>query len=419
MSPADEEIAASIKKQSYQLWDIQLTKTNDKSDDNNFYARIFSKYIAVNQRIFSALNVKHHVMMPQIAYTPMHGVGLEVARALTESFGVTLISVPSQAKPDPDFSTCTFPNPEEGGSAYAEAIKFSNSNLGIKLIFANDPDADRFNFAELDESNDNWRIFTGNEIAAILAHFIWTHRQELAPRAKSFAMINTCVSSKLLQAMGAKEGFKVKETLTGFKYIANAAQQIEKEEPGTKVLLAYEEAIGYMVNTEVWDKDGISTLLLVTFLVRECYGTGQRLAQRLEQIYQEYGYFTQFNSYYTGKVSQFCGIFANIRRRLNGTSEIPSDISGPCTVKSPTGIPIVSIKDYIGTNMITLYLDGGGLSWITFRASGTEPKIKFYSELMSDWNTRHRTTERLHNIATDLCEWLLEPKINELSIQGS
>lgn len=121
------------------------------------------------------------------------------------------------------------------------AIKTSNES-GTRLVFANDPDADRFNFAERDPVSQEWRIFTGNEIAAIMASYLWSKRRNDISNDK-YAVLASCVSSGLLRKMASIEGFRFFETSTGFKYLGNRALELSKGQ-GLHILLATEEAIG-------------------------------------------------------------------------------------------------------------------------------------------------------------------------------
>jgi phosphomannomutase len=318
--------------------------------------------------------------------------------------------------PDPKFPTVAFPNPEEGASALHEAFKHADT-VDAPLIFANDPDADRFNLAEL-QRDGSWRVFNGNEIAAIFADALWRQHQSL-PTANDYAMLNSCVSSKLIKAMGLQEGFAVHETFTGFKYLANKA--IELENSGTRVLMAYEEAIGYMINgRHVPDKDGISALLLALYVAAEARAAGRLFSEILDGIYAQYGYFAQHNGYYLGEGVDFSRIFKAMRDKLRSLLDSTSDSlhvpTGGITIK---GHPIYSIQDYPGTNMITFYLDAQGLSWLSLRTSGTEPKVKFYSELPAMGTSaadKRRAAEHLSAIVLDLCTWFLEPKLNNLSL---
>lgn len=411
----DAEIATLIKEQNYKLWDIDTGNVQF----NDIYDRTLKLYMESNKKCFTPLMADIRTdASPKIVYTPLHGVGMEVVERTISTIGLhQLVPVPSQKDPDPSFRTVKFPNPEEGTETLDEAIKLA-TKLDCNLIFANDPDADRFNCCERGLTGE-WKIFNGNEIAIIFANYLWHSRKTLYPSAKEFVMLNSCVSSKLVKAMGLKEGFRVEETLTGFKYLGNAGKKLEAE--GCKVLMAYEEAIGFMVNTGVWDKDGISALILMYLLTMNVYNQGKTLSTHLIDLYHKYGYFVQYNSYYFCDPHKITSIFNTIRVKLH--ERIPGscylDLSGSCQIPLSSEYAIMAIKDYPGTNMITLYFDSTCLSWVTLRASGTEPKIKFYSEISSKYHERVESMEKLVILLNSLCQWLLEPDLNDLQKQGN
>jgi phosphoglucomutase len=159
--------------------------------------------------------------------------------------------------------------------------------LNIPLVLANDPDADRFNAAE--RTAGKWHIFTGNEMGILLAHHVLQshlHRENLA-------MLSSAVSSKMLRAMARKEGFRHVETLTGFKWMGNRSLELERE--GFFVPYAFEEAIGYMFSGIVRDKDGIAAGTAFLALVAGLYARGQTVAGLLEELYQKYRHFWEWD----------------------------------------------------------------------------------------------------------------------------
>lgn len=174
----------------------------------------------------------------KITYTAMHGVGAEWVKRVFKEFGLNdYISVKEQNDPDPDFPTVTYPNPEEGKGSLKLAIETAEKHES-KLILANDPDADRLAVAER-QDDGNWKIFNGNEIAFLLADWMFKHYKG---DKKKVAMVSSTVSSKILKAMAEQEGFYWDETLTGFKWIGNRCAELEKE--GYNVLLGFEVEIG-------------------------------------------------------------------------------------------------------------------------------------------------------------------------------
>jgi phosphoglucomutase/phosphopentomutase len=338
-----------------------------------------------------------------VVYTPMHGVGQRYVDALFHSLGLPLpIVVDAQSLPDPNFPTVKFPNPEEGKGALSLAMATADY-VSVSVVFANDPDVDRFNMAEKQPSGD-WKIFNGNEIALLLADFAWRNMRDNNKDPSEYCMLASLVSSRILSKMAAMEGFFFEQAATGFKNLSNTGQEMQAK--GKTVLFTYEEAIGFMVGTNVWDKDGISSLLTAYLLLQEVSAGHQTLRSRLDALWQKYGYQIQFNSYfYHQSASALKPIIAKLPGQLAQLKEI--------TFKDDLLLKIDHIK---ASNVIFLEFQSG--AWIAIRASGTEPKIKFYSEIIiPDSNRVAAETERLRQLVLAACNVLLDPVCNGLSLQ--
>jgi phosphomannomutase len=189
-----------------------------------------------------------------LVYTAMHGVGYPFVQAAFKAFGQPPpLPTASQVHPDAAFPTVAFPNPEEGAGALAEAMAAADAG-GADLILANDPDADRLAVAERDGSAPGgWRVFTGNEIAALLADWVWKgHVAKGGKGGDDVYMLASTVSSKMLGAMGRSAGFSFLETLTGFKWMGSKTAELR--EGGATVLFSFEEAIGFCIGDIVKDK---------------------------------------------------------------------------------------------------------------------------------------------------------------------
>jgi phosphoglucomutase / phosphopentomutase len=200
----------------------------------------------------------------KFTYTAMHGVGYEFSVESFKSFDhKSFIPVTEQIQPDPEFPTVAFPNPEEGRSALNLAIKTANENEST-IILANDPDADRLAVAEKNLQTNEWKIFNGNEIGAMLGWWLWhnfkvKYREEIAKDAsfvKNAYMLYSTVSSQILQSIAEVEGFNCEDTLTGFKWMGNRASELIQN--NKHVIFSFEEAIGFLCGNKVLDKDGIS-----------------------------------------------------------------------------------------------------------------------------------------------------------------
>lgn len=244
-------------------------------------------------------------------------------------------------------------------------------------------------------------------------------------------MLTTVVSSKFLRQLAIKEGFRFEETLTGFKWIGN--RMLELESQGYRTLFAYEEAIGFMLDQIVPDKDGIGAMAALALAVYEIYRDGLDLSKYLEQIYQKYGYFYSINSYY------FCyspektrEIFNRIRYRNDNAN----DEKNPSYPDSIGGYRVLAVRDLtIGydsttadckatlpssksSQMIIFQVaqqqENGYIATVTLRTSGTEPKIKFYSEMTGAFEHRVSIQQALAELIDQMVDELLEPQRNGL-----
>lgn len=389
-----------------------------------------------------------------ITYTTLHGVGhMYLSRALDLAGFDEVFPVELQKKPDPEFSTVRYPNPEENGALDLafETAKHANSNL----ILANDPDSDRLGAAVYKPQTNYRRILTGNEIGALLGWWIWfcyksnsfsvtakmkgpkqstvasvfkdTSQDEdsdsenisqslssyiskeedenpsTKPQSASKAiakrkpsdcfMVASTVSSTFLRSMAKIEGFNFVQTLTGFKHMANYADDLYKTSYGTKkVLFAFEEALGFMVDTTVLDKDGISAAIQLAQCAAYCNREYNRnLEDQLEYLYSVYGYHYCINSYYTctdqDKIKEiFTSLQANYPTNFGGVSSSGQNKFRVTRVRdlnngydSGEADKIAKLPVSSSSFMVTFFLEHD--ITITFRTSGTEPKIKYYSEI--------------------------------------
>ena len=331
----------------------------------------------------------------RVCYTAMHGVGLPFARAMFASFGLPpFAETAEQVQPDPTFRTVAFPNPEEGKGALKLAMATADRE-GCSLILANDPDADRLAVAEWapadgvparreDGGAGEWRVFTGNEIGALLAHWCWRRHVERGGGAAGAVMVASTVSSKFVQAMARAEGFEFDETLTGFKWMGSA--MAAHKAAGRTVLFAFEEAIGFCCgDAVVRDKDGVSAAAVFAEMANALAAEGLTAARQLERLYERYGRFATLNGYLVvDRPAKTEAIFARLRAeghhwaRLGGdiTVRAVRDLTGEgFDSERPGGRPALPTS---AANMITYKLSNGVV--LTLRSSGTEPKLKWYAE---------------------------------------
>lgn len=357
--------------------------------DDDLLEMVMKWYVNNLKEFMKGLSTKSSSLnMPRVIYTALHGVGAEYVEKVFEEIFYdrsALIHVPEQKDPDPDFPTVDFPNPEEGRSTLSMAMRLAEAE-GIGFVFANDPDADRFCVAERIDGGVGWKIFNGNEIAVLLADFIAVNK-----RGKC-AMLASCVSSRFLKKFCDNRGWIFESTLTGFKNLGNRGLELKKE--GAEVLLAYEEAIGFQVGDWNFDKDGISTLIVFYALIQNM--THRSLKEKLKSIYErEKCWPVQCNGYY------FCKPAGRIKTILQSIDpeELKDHITG--------------FKNENGVVTVEFVVEGYGEAWLMLRSSGTEPKLKYYSELIG-MEEKMGAEGALEGAVDGLIEEMILPSINNL-----
>ena len=381
--PSDAEISAAIEA----VADLASIPTSD--DWTVLDETVLDAYLAAVSSMPLLQDLPQRDV--SIVYTPLHGVGRDVVVAAFERAGFPLLQVVSaQGDPDPEFPTVAFPNPEEPG-AIDLAVAAAQA-ASAEIVIANDPDADRCAIA-LPVTPGQWRMLRGDEVGALLADFLL--RNGIRGRYAT-----TIVSSSLLSAMAARHSMPYSETLTGFKWIVKA---------GDDLVFGYEEALGYCVAPNLTrDKDGISAALLLALLAASLKSAGSSLPQRLDEIAREYGLFaTDQLSIRVADITQISAAVARLR-------------AAPPT--SLGGLPVVSVEDLaegVGglppTDGLRYRLDGSargtGVARIVVRPSGTEPKLKSYLEVVVPVRTsvddaRAVAREQLDAVRDDLAKAL-------------
>ena len=304
----------------------------------------------------------------RIVYTPLHGVGWRFVREVFEEAGyVDLHPVRRQMEPDGSFPTVAFPNPEEPG-ALDLALSLAE-RVGADLVLANDPDADRLAVAV--PGPEGWHSLTGNQVGALLGDYVLSHRRDGARPL----IINSIVSSPMAGVIASAHGARFETTLTGFKWIANAALEVDAGGEAT-FEFGYEEALGYSVGSAVRDKDGVSAALIVADLAAECRRDGLTLRDRLADLYRCHGLWVSVQRSIRRPGSTGLAAIAQAMADLGSTP--PGEVAG---------IRVVATTDYrVGagerpgwlgaTPLISLDLENG--SRVLVRPSGTEPKLKIY-----------------------------------------
>ena len=313
----------------------------------------------------------------RIVYTPLHGVAGDLVVRLLRAAGFDdVVVVAEQSRPDPEFPTVAFPNPEEPG-ALDLAIATAKDH-GADLILANDPDGDRI--AAAVPHAGGWRALNGDEIGCLLAEWLLTRGDQGPGRM----VATTVVSSRLLSAIAAHHGVAYDETLTGFKWLARAARDGAAQ--GRRMVFAYEQALGAMCGTVVLDKDGISAALVMADIAATLKAEGRTMAGALDELAVRHGVYLTGGRNVRLSGEDGMGLVTSTLERLQMT---PPD--------SVAGADVVEIADHMtgvrrladgseaqlatpSTDLVGLLLADG--TRLQVRPSGTEPLLKFYVEVI-------------------------------------
>jgi phosphomannomutase len=340
-----------------------------------------------------------------IVYTAMHGVGGKPVTEALRRFGFKNVHpVSRQYAPDGTFPTVSFPNPEEPG-----ALDLSHElaeALDADIVLANDPDTDRL-AVSVPAPGGVWTPLTGNQIGCLLAEFLLSHGDQ-----SGGTVVNSIVSSPMLGQIADAHGATWSQSLTGFKWIWNAALELEQEGAGDLVL-GFEEALGYSVGTTVRDKDGISAAVAFAVLAAEAAGDGSIVLDRLGDLYRKYGIWVSTQ--------------VSIRREsASGAKEI-TDAIALLRADPPSRVGDIDVQrvvdflidaderpTYLGsTNLIEL--DLGEMGRVLARPSGTEPKLKIYVDLTTEfpydgaWQMAEAALiVKANTVGQDLASWLMK-----------
>ena len=323
----------------------------------------------------------------KIVYTPLHGTGEMLARRALAQAGFDSVQVvEAQATPDPDFSTVKSPNPEsQAAFALAEEL---GRQVGADVLVATDPDADRVG-VEVLQKDGSYLNLSGNQIGAIMAKYILEAHKNAGTLPENAALCKSIVSTDLVTKIAESYGATMFNVLTGFKFIAEKIQEFEEKHNHT-YMMGFEESFGYLIKPFVRDKDAIQAVLVVAELAAYYRSRGLTLADGIEEIYKEYGYYAEKTISVTlsgvDGAEQIKAIMAKFRE--NGPKEFNATaVSTTEDFKAQTSTAADGTVTTLTTppSDVLKYTLADG-SWIAVRPSGTEPKIKFYIAVVGESN---------------------------------
>ncbi|XP_033255654.1 glucose 1,6-bisphosphate synthase-like [Drosophila miranda] len=395
-------------------WDLCILTASPLVEDP--YRQIYPMYYEMLKKLLPPVHLEtNECSQLRFIYTPMHGVGYSFMReAFYQARLKPLIPVPEQKDPDPEFHTLVYPNPEEGREALLMAIK-------------NDPDADRLAAAELDPKG-RWKIFTGNELGALLAWWaLESYRARTSkPDVSNCIMLSSMVSSRIAGAIARAEGFTHVETLTGLKWMGNKA--LELQAAGRTVLFAFEEPLGFMFGMNVADKDGITAAThLATMACHLRTSRSLTLIEKLREIYDMYGYHATLSSYYTCEDPE---LIEQIFERLRNFEEDLPGTYPKCIFDG--AFEVVHVRDLTkgldtayadrkarlpmvpSEQMIRFTFTNGFV--VSLRSTSRDHKLRYYTEICAlpeekEWL---ELDDRLHQMTDAVVEEFSQPYVHGL-----
>jgi len=337
----------------------------------------------------------------KIVYTPLHGTGEMLARRALAQAGFDSVQVvEAQATPDPDFSTVKSPNPEnQAAFALAEEL---GRQVGADVLVATDPDADRVG-VEVLQKDGSYLNLSGNQIGAIMAKYILEAHKNAGTLPENAALCKSIVSTDLVTKIAESYGATMFNVLTGFKFIAEKIQEFEEKHNHT-YMMGFEESFGYLIKPFVRDKDAIQAVLVVAELAAYYRSRGLTLADGIEEIYKEYGYYAEKTISVTlsgvDGAEQIKAIMAKFRnnapKEWNGTAiSVIEDFKAQTSTATDGTVTALTTPP---SDVLKYTLADG--SWIAVRPSGTEPKIKFYIAVVSE--TNEESQAKITNIEAEI-----------------
>ncbi len=322
----------------------------------------------------------------KVIYTPLHGSGNKPVRKILDRIGVKNVTVvPEQEKPNGNFPTAPYPNPEIR-QAFECALKLADS-VKPDLLLATDPDCDRVGIAV--PYNGEYKLLSGNDVGALLLDFTLARRTENGTLPNKPVAVKTIVTTELCRKIADNYGCELRDVLTGFKFIGEQITELEKKGEENRFVFGFEESYGYLGGSYVRDKDAVIGSMLICEMVAYYKAEGKSLIDVLDMLYKKYGYYLCSQKSFTCEgesgMNRIKGIMESIR------AEAPSVINGHKAVRFDDYETSVSRNMCDGSerkitlprsNVLAFYMEDG--SSLIVRPSGTEPKIKLYLGSVGD-----------------------------------
>lgn len=317
----------------------------------------------------------------KVIYTPLNGTGNKPVRKILDRIGVKDVTVvPEQEMPDGNFPTCPFPNPEIK-QAFECALKMAQT-IKPDLLLATDPDCDRVGIAVRDNDGE-YKLMSGNEVGAMMLNYLLSQKKEKGLLSENSIAVKSFVSTDLAEVIARKYNCTFKNLLTGFKYIGELITQLEAEGRADDFVMGFEESYGYLAGTHARDKDAVVASMLICEMAAYYKTQGKSLAEVMDDIYDEFGYYYNTVSSYTFEgasgMEKMAAIMDGLRNNAPstfGSMDVTVIDDYKTSVSTVLADNSTSKIDLPKSNVLAYTLTDGNK--IIVRPSGTEPKIKAY-----------------------------------------
>ena len=408
VAPRDKEIIAKVRavENFSEIKEMPQKEAEEKGLLNFIGKEMDDKYIEkLKSLILNPEIVKEQGKKIKVVYTPLHGTGNMVAERLLKEIGIeNLYVVPEQKDPDGNFPTVDYPNPEDP-KAFSLALELAKK-VDADVVLATDPDADRLGIYAKDSKTGEYKNYTGNMSALLIAEYRISQMKEKNILPKNGMIITTIVSSNLTRAIGEYYNLKVYEVLTGFKNIGAIMRKAE-EKRDEKYVFGFEESYGCLIGDYARDKDGIAAVMALCEAACYCMSKGETLWDQMINIYKKYGYYKEEQ---VSIVREGAEGAEEIKQIMTNTRNKDIEKIGKYKVLKFKDIEKDVEKD-MATGNITktglpksnvLYYELEDNNWCCIRPSGTEPKIKLYMGIKGE------SEEDAKNKLQELKEAMLE-----------
>lgn len=403
ISPVDTDIMKEVKS----ITNYKEIKTISKEEAENkglFHVigkEMDDKYIQVlKECVLNPEIVREQGKILKVVYTPLHGAGNEMVQRILKEIGLQKVYVvPEQEKPDGDFPTVDYPNPE-AKEAFKLALDLA-SKVDADLVLANDPDADRLGIYAKDRKTGEYMDFTGNMSALLIAEYRLSQMKEKGILPENGMFISTVVSSNLAKAIAKEYHLDFREVLTGFKNIGEQIKLEEQKENGKKYVFGFEESYGCLIGDYARDKDGISAVMSLCEAACFYMAKGITLWDQMINIYEKYGYYKEGQVSIVLEGAEGAEKIKEMMEKMR--NHLPENI-GEYKVLKFKDIKLDIVKDMVTgkiskTGLPTsnvLYYELEKDAWCCVRPSGTEPKIKLYMGVKAD--SMEKAAQDLENL---------------------